>query len=116
MMNKEIEEKIKKSMPALAELFMGIALGDKVFTGGKSQETAANKVWDSISPMIKRMGEVQVLEAQSTADVIELLGKGKVTITDAKDLMQMLSTKSDIEDVKILLEKVNALTGSDISS
>ena len=102
-------------MPQLAELFIGVALGEKVFTGGKSQEAAANKVWDTLTPVIKRISEARSLDANSTADVIVMLKEGKLSLAEARELMQMLSTKSDIEDMKALLEKMEAL-GSPSSS
>ena len=67
-------------------------------------------VFDAIIPMIQQAGDIQKVEAESTQDVIGLIKDGLVTFTEARDLMQMLSTKSDIEDMKVLLEKMGALS------
>lgn len=55
--------------------------------------------------------KVDELTAESTADVISMLKRGDISISEAKDLMSMLSIQSDIEDIKQLLAKVQQLTG-----
>ncbi len=71
---------------------------------------AQAKIFDALIPVIQSAGDVQKIEAGNTSDVLALLREGIVTFTEARDLMQMLSTKSDIEDMKILLEKMEALS------
>jgi len=70
-------------------------------------------VLDAIIPMLQSAGDIQKIEAECAQDVIGLIKEGLITFTEARDLMQMLSTKSDIEDMKTLLDKMEALSGSD---
>ena len=83
--------------------------------GLKSDNVSADaeflkKYWDAIVPMIHGAGDLKKIEASTTADIITMLKEGEITIRDAKDLMQLLSVQSDIEDIKALLVKVNQLT------
>ena len=68
-------------------------------------------IFADITRNLAEVGEIQRITAESTADVITMLKQGELTIRDAKDLMQLLSTQSDIEDMKKLLEKMEALGG-----
>ena len=70
-------------------------------------------VLDAIIPMLQAAGDTQKIEASTAADVVRLLGEGLLTFIEARELMNMLSTKSDIEDMKLLLEKMEALSGPD---
>lgn len=74
---------------------------------------AQAKIFDALIPIIQSSGDIQKIEAESAQDVLGLLKEGIVTFVEARDLMTMLSTKSDIEDMKNLLEKMEALSGPD---
>ena len=72
------------------------------------------KYFDLYVDMTKTLvevGEIQKIEANNTADIIAMLKDGELTIRDAKELMQLLSSKADIESIHALLEKVQQLTG-----
>lgn len=112
-MMKDIEEKIKTEMPKLAELFMGVALGEKVFSGGKAQEAAATRVWDTLSPVIKRLSESRAVEANSASDIIAMLKSGSIGIQDAKDLMAIMSSKSEMDEIANLQKQIDSLVGAD---
>jgi hypothetical protein len=80
--------------------------------GHRTQRNGAQaKIFDALIPIIQSSGDIQKIEAESAQDVIALIKDGLVTFSEARDLMQMLSTKSDIEDMKVLLEKMEALGG-----
>ena len=68
-------------------------------------------IYAEIVKNVTEVGEIQKIEAETTADIIKMLKDGGITIRDAKDLMSMLSIQSDIEDIKTLLAKVQQLTG-----
>ena len=75
-----------------------------------------NKYFDIYADMVKSLvevGDIQKIEVEASADIIRMLKTGDITIRDAKELMHLLSTQSDIEDVKLLLQKVSQLTGGD---
>ena len=72
-------------------------------------EGARKQVLDIIAPMLQSAGDTQKIEAESTGSIIECLKQGTITFTEAKELMNMLSVQSDIEDVKKLLLAVDRL-------
>ncbi len=72
-------------------------------------QKARDAVLNAIIPMLQQAGDVQKVEAESTHDVISLLKDGTVSFAEAKQLMDMLSTKSEIDDLKKLLEKMDEL-------
>ena len=84
-------------------------LGYSTHTGQKKEQ---DKIWEVLVPIIQQAGDSQRIEAESVHDVIGLLKDGTVTFAEGKQLMDMLSTKSDIEDMKKLLEKMEVLDAS----
>ena len=82
-------------------------LGHTSHTGQKKEQ---EKIWEVLVPIIQQAGDAQRIEAESVHDVIGLLKDGAITFTEARQLMDMLSTKSDIEDMKELLKKMEVLS------
>ena len=101
-------EFLEKSKPVI-EAYIKVAMGEGALK--TTDKKISDKIFDAVMPMLQKEGDVHRIQAESTADVIKLLGQGKLSIGDAKDLMSMLSIQSDIEDIKALLVKVNQLTG-----
>ncbi len=81
-------------------------LGHTSHTNMKKEQ---DKIWDVLVPIIQQANDTQRVEAESTHDVIGLLKEGTVSFAEAKDLMHMLSTKSEIDDLKKLLENMDDL-------
>ena len=102
---------IEGALPALEKLM-------EVFTDDKGehqltsdQADTMNMIWPTLSTMIAKESDYIKIDAKNTSAIIELLAEGKITISDAKDFMNLLSVQSDIEDIKTLLAKVQQLTG-----
>ena len=89
---------------------LGKELNNAEFEMSISQRKAVNLMFPIIGTMINGVNDRQQIEAENTKDIIKMLKDGALSIAEAKDLMQMLSVQSDIEDIKQLLEKVNQLT------
>ena len=98
---------VNKAKPMIDE-YIGAALGKSELKSTNSD--ARKETWGLLRDIINSAGNLTKIDAENTKDVIKMLKDGAITIQDAKDLMQMLSTQSDIEDIKVLLEKVNQLT------
>jgi hypothetical protein len=71
---------------------------------------ARSAVLDIITPMMQDAGDLQKLNAENMGEVLALLKEGIVTISEAKELMQILSTKAEMEEIKDLSEKLAELT------
>ncbi len=103
-------EFLAQSKP-LVEAYIAVALGNGALK--TTDKKISDKVFDAVIPMLQKEGDIHRIQAESTADVIKMLRDGLIPISDAKELMNMLSIQSDIEDVKLLLQKVGQLTGGD---
>ncbi len=56
-----------------------------------------DRIYEAVLPMIQQAGDLRAIEANSAADIITAVSKGKITIQDAERLMSMLRTQSAIE-------------------
>ena len=98
-----------KGLLPLADEMIDVSTG-RIKGFSSSNNFAIKEGWEFLKDVIRDAGAAQKINAENTADVINLLSEGKLSISDAKELMNMLSLKSDIEDIKILLQRVNQLT------
>lgn len=57
-------------------------------------------------PIIQQSEELRALNAKSTSDVIQLLGKGKITPEQAFKLMEILEKQQNIEELPKLVKKL----------
>ena len=64
-----------------------------------------------ITKNLVEVGDIQRITANSTADIISMLKNGEITISDAKDLMQLLSTQAEIKSAQKMIEHINKLEG-----
>ena len=53
------------------------------------------KVWDALIPILQKVAERETIVASTNAEVLILLGKGKVTVGEAKELVAMLAMVND---------------------
>ena len=96
-----------------AEKIMDLYLDDAINVTAEnrtSSKESQKKIFDALIPMIQSAGDAHALELANTHDVIACLKDGTITFLEAKQLMDMLSVQSDIEDVKKLLMAVERLS------
>lgn len=55
------------------------------------------KYYDVISDIIRQADDQQRIDAQNTSDILTLLKRGKISITEAKELMQILVHESEVK-------------------
>ena len=116
----------KKNSSALRQKFMdeiGFDLLEeysKVIKGKddfKSKNVKAREsAFELVKSIISSVGDTHALEIATTANVIDCIKQGSITFLEAKQLMDMLSIKSDMDDVKKLLEAVNQMNGNSIGN
>ncbi len=97
---------VNQAKPILDE-YIGSALGTSELKSNNSD--ARQETWKLLRDIILGAGNLQKIEAGSTAEVVNMLSDGRITFQEAKELMNMLSTKSEIDDLKVLLEKMDDL-------
>lgn len=80
----------------------------RVNVDSKARET----VMDAIIPMIQQAGDVQRIRATSTADVLKLIRRGKVTIQEAKELMLIMATDFEVTEIPKMMERIEEITSA----
>ena len=55
------------------------------------------KYYDVVSDIIRQADDQQRINTKNTSDILTLLKRGKVSITEAKELMQILMYESEVE-------------------
>ena len=120
-MKKEVREMIGDSRKLFVEAG-ALILQQRIYeaTGGKAcakpldnakcDAELHDDILKEFIPMITSH-KVEEFNAASTHDVIEMLKDGKLSIIEAKSLMDMLSVQSNIEDLKALVINIQQMNG-----
>ena len=90
------------------------ATGEKDPTDPKGKRVSVDEnaraiYLDAIIPMLQQVGDTQRLRAGSTADVIKMVARGKITIAEAKELMCIMQADFEVNQLPELLEKFESL-------
>ena len=57
-----------------------------------------NKIVDMVKPMLKDAQSTRKIEAQTALEVVQLMQKGKVSISDAMSLMTLIKAKVEVQE------------------
>ncbi len=104
---KEAREQVLSGSSQIIDNILIRATGIKDENGlrVKVDYKAESLVLSIITPMLQAESDVKKLNADSSHDVVDMLGKGEISPREAIELMSMLSTKSTMDTEKgILLE------------
>ena len=63
-----------------------------------------NDVWEALVPMMQSLTIREKINAENSKQILSLLSKGKINITEAKELMNILKVKSEIEELPKLID------------
>ena len=116
---KEARSKFIEHAVPIMENYILVARGENPTiksAHGTQSEEKQKRIFDALMPMLQAAGDAQKIEVGTTASIIEMLKQGTLTFLEAKQLMDMLSIKSDMDDVKKLLEAVNQMNGNSIGN
>lgn len=103
-----IRNKVLDSAPDIVDLLHGLITNSSKGIA-KTQQMAIDTLWPTIHAVAIKAQDREAIEAKTSQDIVGLLSKGKVSITEAKDLMSMLRDKSDIDDVRDLMARIEEL-------
>ncbi len=67
------------------------------------------QLFDTLSKMIVAESDMEKIKTKSSADILELLGKGKVSVAQAVQLMELMKGKAEIDLSEDLMEKLDKL-------
>ncbi|OOZ38180.1 hypothetical protein [Solemya elarraichensis gill symbiont] len=104
--NKLRQEFLEKASPLIDE-YINASLGKSELRSTNSG--AREEVWDALKQIILKASDVVKLHAESTKDVLSLLGDGKLSLNDAERLMKIMGTHQEATELTELLEKVDEL-------
>lgn len=57
-----------------------------------------NKIVDMVKPMLKDAQSTRKIEAQTALEVVQLMQKGKISISDAMSLMTLIKTQVEVQE------------------
>lgn len=106
---KQSEILLKNNIPKLIETYFDIVLGKEKLTEDWS-DTEKDRVVKSFELVANKLPiHTPNLRATNTEQVLRLLRRGKVTITEAKELMNIMATDFEVTQLPELLERFESL-------
>lgn len=108
----DLSEVMKKNIILLAEEYFAIVLNHKTRRIYGSNDE--NRIINAFEKIIHQLPLVnRDIKAETVNDVVDLIGKGKLTLSEAKELMGILQIKFEITELKDIEEKLEAMAKVD---
>jgi len=104
--NKLRAEFIREAKPVM-DAYLDVSKGTGVLKGNKEINA---KVWDVLSQIILQADDLRKIHATTHTDILKLLRRGKVTISEAKELMEIMKSVFEMEELPKLMEKFGELS------
>ena len=107
---KDIRQYVLDNVEPIMETVMQGAIESSPHNALSNQQmTLISLVWPMLTKVVTDASDNVNLFAQNTNDVISLISKGRVSLEEAIQLMGILRTQSDVEDIKAISEKLEML-------
>jgi len=101
----DIAEKLIRAADRIHDYHISIALGlDPPEGFEQGNKDYQQKILDLVSPMIKDYQQVKSITANTASSVIALLGKGKITPSEAITLLKVIQTKVETDEAEMALK------------
>ena len=80
-----------------------------ILSGAKDKHNCGNPYYvqqamEITKDIVKSAGDLKIIEAQNATEVLKLLKTGKITIQEAKDLMEIMASKTNIDIANELMK------------
>ena len=72
--------------------------GESILTN--QEEAVLKQVWPTLEKVILSVEDVKLVEANNVSQILSLVSKGKLTITEAKEWIGLLKDAEELEDMK----------------
>jgi len=103
--NKRLRDIVWDNLPELAERYFAIMLNKP--EAGHIPSDKVKQIITAFEQVLSRLPLEKVdVQAQTAADIIGLIKEGRVTLTEAKELMSILSIKFEMEELSALAAKL----------
>lgn len=63
-----------------------------------------DEVVEIVRPLLKAAQQTRKVEAETSQDVIKLISKGKITMTEAVELMSLVKLRTSVEEQELTLQ------------
>ena len=80
---------------------------DKVLDNPDVDAAAYMRTWDLASDIIKNSSDIVKIEARTTEGIVKSVCDGKMTVKEARELMELFQTKQNIDELPKLLDALN---------
>ena len=98
-----ISEKLIQAANVIVDHRIAIALGLETNKNAIFYNNAESEwILARVEPMIKSIQQAKKIKADQTNDVIGLLKKGKLSIQEAKDMIDLINQKESMDMLKML--------------
>lgn len=71
-----------------------------------------DEVVEIVRPLLKAAQQTRKVEAETSKDVIKLISQGKITMTEAVDLMSLVKLRTSVEEQELTLQMKKDLIDS----
>ena len=100
-----IAENLIRAADRIHRYRIAIALGQEMPEGfEKGNKDFQNEILQQVNPLIRDYQQEKAINAATSADVVNLLAKGKITPNEAIALLSVLKSKMQVEENELLLE------------
>ena len=91
-------------------LYGNAATGEGTFF--QTLDDAREGMFDLLATMIKQAGDLVQVEAETSQDVVRLIGQGKLSLDDGLKLIEILRKSNEIEELREMTQKLDAIAAS----
>ena len=108
MTSKELRKQFLEGVePFMKELLQVLSGELKEFSC--KNNFAVSEAWNLLKDLIKQADDISKLKAESTSDITKLLADGDISAAEAKDLMSILQTDFEMNEMKELAAKLEMM-------
>ncbi len=105
MSAKKLRKIFLKKAPDVMERMME----DAGYHRKTSLSPAEEEIWELVKDCIKKEQDLESIQATSTESIVALLGKGKISVNEAIQLMELLRTQQEVDLAPELLKQMKKL-------
>ncbi len=60
-----------------------------------------DEIVELVKPLLQKSQQIRELEAKNSQDIIKLMGRGKINSVEAKELLMLMKTKLEVEEIEM---------------
>lgn len=97
----DIVEGLIDKVGEIIDYRLGVALGHEPPEGHEHYNVAEQiRMMELAKPLIQGHQSAKAIKAKTSADIINMVGRGKITATEAQEMMKLLLLKQEVDDIE----------------